>query len=138
MLVRFSALWRLLSVFALAMLVAPMVAVADSVPPPQHTLALPTDQVWTLLAGGLVPLASYVLNHAGPWCTEHVKAAVQVLVAAVAGGLTQAIVAGNVGFNGVTLQFVLTAVTAALFAHRLLWLPSGISARLGGGSNAQT
>jgi hypothetical protein len=128
---------RLISLVAFALLAFPTLAFADAAPPPQDTLALPTDQVWTLVAGALAPLASYVLNYVGPQTSERVKAFVQVVVAAVAGGLTQAIAAGSdtVGFNSVTLQFVLSAVIAALTAHKFLWQPSTISTALGGGRN---
>lgn len=101
-----------------------------------NALVLPTEQVWTLIAGGIVPLVSYVLNYAGPQTSEKVKAFVHVLAAAVAGGLMQAITAGDVGLNTITLQFILTAVIAALTAHKLLWQPSGVSTALGGGRNA--
>jgi hypothetical protein len=137
MLIRLFALVERIALLSVAaLLFMPALVMAADGPPPQHTLALPTDQLWTLLAGALVPLATYALNHAGPQVTEPLKAIVHVLVAAIAGGITQAIVAGNVGFNNITLQYVITAVVAALAAHRLLWLPSGISTRLGGGTNA--
>jgi hypothetical protein len=132
----FDALERVALVAVFVVLLCPIAAFAADGPPPQHTLALPTDQLWTLLAGGLVPLATYAVNHAGPWCTEQMKAIVHVVAAAIAGGVAQAIVAGGVGLNTITLQYVITAVVAALAAHKLLWLPSGISTRLGGGSNA--
>lgn len=119
-------------------LALPGLALAGDAPPPQHSLALPTDQVWALVAGALVPAVGYVLNHHAPWIDEKIKAIIQVLVAAVAGGLAQAIAAGDVGFNDVTLQFVVTAVMAALAAHKFFWLPSGLSTRLGGGTNRQT
>jgi hypothetical protein len=119
------------------MLILPAVALADSPPPPQHTLAFPTDQVWTLIIGALVPLVTYVLNYLGPQVDEKIKAFVLVVVAAIAGGLTQAVVAGDVGFNNTTLQFVLTAVVAALTAHAWLWRPSGTNVALGGGRNRQ-
>lgn len=123
-----------LAVFLL--LVLPAAALADA-PPPQPTLALPTDQVWTLIAGALAPIAAYMLNFRAPWLTEPVKALVQVVVAAVAGGIMQAVTAGGVGFNGRTLQFILTAVFGALAAHSGLWKPSGIQRTLGGGQNKQ-
>lgn len=117
-----------------ALLLLPALAFADA-PPPQPTLALPTDQVWTLLAGGLAPLAAYVLNYVGPHTSEKIKAFVQIVVAAIAGGVAEAITAGGVGFNTVTLQFCLSAVIAALAAHKILWQPATISTALGGGRN---
>lgn len=121
---------------AVLLLMPAMALAADATPPGSH-LALPTDQVWALLAGALVPAVGYLLNHYAPWCDEKVKAAVQVVVAAIAGGIAQAIAAGDVGLNGATLQFVLTAVAAAFAAHHWFWQPSGISAALKAGTNAQ-
>lgn len=104
---------------------------------PAPTLLLPTDQLWTLVAGALVPLGGYVLNYMGPIVNEKTKAVVQVVLAAIAGGIVQAITVGDVGFNDVTLQYVLSAVITALFAHGLLYKPSGINTALGGGRNVQ-
>lgn len=131
-------LTRIYTLALVALLVTPAAALADGAPPPQPTLALPTDQVWTLIAGGLAPLAAYLLNHYLPHTSEKIKAFVHVIVAAVAGGVMEAITAGagTVGFNTITLQFVLSAVVAALSAHKLLWQPSTISTALGAGSNA--
>lgn len=126
---------RHLSAALFVLLVLPATALGVDSPPPQPTLALPTDQVWTLIAGVLSPVVAYALNYAGPWASEKIKALVQVAAAAIAGGITQAIVAGGVGFNGKTLQFVITAVFAALMAHKALWMPSGVSTALGGGQN---
>lgn len=125
-----------LGLMLIAMLLLPVTALADSAPPPQHTLALASTQVWVLAVGALVPIVTYVLNHVAPWTSEPVKAFVLVVAAAVAGGVTQAINAGNVGFNDSTFQLVLTSIIAALAAHGFLWKPSGVSTRLGGGSNA--
>lgn len=133
----FSRLIALLGAFLLLVLIAPAAALADTVPGPQSTLALPSDQVWAAIAGALAPAAAYVLNYLGPHISEKVKAVVHVIVAAIAGGLTQAIAGGTVGFNHTTLQLVFTAVVAALFAHKIFYLPSGISTALGGGRNAQ-
>lgn len=113
----------------------PASALADAAMP-QPTLALPTDQVWTIIAGSLVPLVAYVLNKYGPHTSEKMKAFVHIIAAAVAGGLVEAITVGGVGFNDVTLQFVMTAIVTALAAHGFLWKPSGISTALGGGQNA--
>jgi hypothetical protein len=118
------------------MIIAPdLASAADTAPDPNSTLALPSVQLWTLAIGALVPLVTYVVNHFAPWASEPVKAAVVVVASAVAGGIYQAIEAGQVGFNGTTAQFILTAVIGALAAHKLLWAPAGISTRLGGGSN---
>ena len=122
---------------ALVFLALAPVALADA---PVHTspvLVLPSKQLWTLMIGALVPLVTYVLNHVGPWVSEPTKAFVLVLVAAIAGGLYTALATSNFGWNSATIQMVLTAVIAALGAHQWLWKPSEISARLGGGSNAQ-
>lgn len=126
----------LLFVLLAGMLSPALVLGADTAPPPQPTLALPTDQVWTLIAGVLSPIAAYALNFRGPWISERVKVLVQIVVAAVVGGITQAITAGGVGFNGRTLQFVITAIFAALGAHFGIWRASGISTAVGGGRNA--
>lgn len=129
---------RIIMLTGLLILALPAVAsAAEDAPPPSPTLVLPTDQLWALAVGLLVPLVTYVLNYVGPWVSEPVKAGVLVIAAAVAGGLAQAITAGDVGFNTTTLQFVLTAVLSALSAHRILWKPSGVSAKLGGGQNRQ-
>lgn len=109
---------------------------ALAVDPPQHALALANTQVWVIAVGCLVPLVTYVLNHNAPWVSEPVKATVLVIAAAIAGGVTQAINAGSVGFNESTFQLVLSSIVAALVAHHLLWKPSGIAAKLGGGTDA--
>lgn len=128
---------RIIMLTGLILFALPAAAFAQDAPDPSSTLVLPTDQLWTLAVGALVPLVTYGLNYIGPWVSEPVKAFIVVLASAVAGGVTQAITAGDVGFNTVTLQFVLTAVIAALSAHKLLWRPSGVSAKLGGGANRQ-
>jgi uncharacterized membrane protein SirB2 len=102
---------------------------------PAPSLLLPSGQTAVLLLGSLVPLATYLLNTRAPWVDEKVKALVVVLVSAVVAGVYQAIELNDVGFNSHTLQLVLTSVIAALGAHKLLYLPSGISAKLGGGYN---
>lgn len=112
-----------------------LASAAGTAPDPNSTLALPSDQLWTLAIGALVPLVTYVLNHYAPWASEPIKAAVVVLASAVAGGVYQAIEAGQVGFNGTTAQFIITAIIGALAAHKLLWVPSTVAQRLGGGSN---
>jgi len=109
-----------------------LAAVVSSAP---H-LAFPTTQVWTLVIGALVPLLSYVVNHFAPWASEQAKAVFLLIVSAGGAALYTALSTNVIGFNDATLQLVLSGVIAALAAHGLLWRPSGISAKLGGGSNA--
>lgn len=87
--------------------------------------------------GLLVPLVGYVLNHYAPWADEKVKTVVQIVVAAVAGGLYQAAEIGHLGFNATTLHYVVPAIIAAGLAHNWFWKPGGINTALGGGSNAK-
>jgi hypothetical protein len=134
------SLWRtvrcgvLLGLFA-ALLIPALAAASAAVPAP--TLVFPWQQVWPIVIGGLVPLVTYVLNHVGPWLTEPIKALVLVLVSAIATALYTALATKVFGLNNATLQLVLTGVFASLFSHKLLWLPSGISTLLGGGTNRQ-
>jgi hypothetical protein len=99
-------------------------------------MLLGTTQLWVLFIGALVPLVTYVLNHVAPWVSEPVKATVLAVVAAAAGALYAAVETNIVGFNTPTLELVLTAIAAAFSAHLLVYKPSGISAKLGGGTNA--
>ncbi len=117
-------------------LLFPAFALGAVDPPPSPTLALPTDQLWAFAAGNLAILVAYILNHAGPWLSEEAKGIVAVITTAIAGAITQAITAGDVGFNGTTLQFAVTAVVGGLMAHKWFWQPSNIGARFGAGSNA--
>jgi hypothetical protein len=77
------------------------------------------------------PLLGYVVNtkfwKAAP---EPVKALVQIVVAAVAAGITTAISTNVFGINAATLQLVITGIVTALGAHAWLWRPSGVSAHL--------
>lgn len=119
---------------AYLVLVAPAAAdVVHSSP----ALTLQGKQTWALLIGSLVPLGTYVINHVGPWVSEPAKALFLVLMAAVAGGLYTALSTNSFGWNSATLQMVVTSVAAALAAHKLLWQPSTISARLGAGTKAR-
>lgn len=93
-------------------------------------------QMWTLAIGAVVPLVTYVVNHVGPWVSEPAKAAVLVVASAAASALYTALATNVIGFNEATLQLLLTGVAGALAAHHMLWKPSTVSARLGGGSNA--
>lgn len=113
------------------------VAAAASVPSPQPGLAVDSVQFWTLAIGSLVPLVTYLINHYGPHVDEKVKAAVLVVVAAVAGALYPLIQSGDWAFDTKHLELVGSAVLAALVAHHTLWKPSGISTALGAGSNVQ-
>lgn len=94
-------------------------------------------RLWSLLAGALVPLGGYLLNYLAPWVSEPVKALVQVALAAAAGAVVELVDLGSVGFDLVTLEYVLTAVVAALAAHAGLWRPGGISTAFGGGRDRQ-
>lgn len=118
----------------LLVIMLPAFAVAATI---SHQLVFDTHQLWTLVIGALVPLFTYILNHVGPWLSEPVKAAVLVIVAAVAAALYTALATNILGLNTPTLELVLTGVVAALGAHHLLWKPSGISTLLGGGTNRQ-
>jgi uncharacterized membrane protein HdeD (DUF308 family) len=99
-------------------------------------MLLGSPQVWVVLLGALVPLATYIINHFAPWVTEPVKALVLAIVAAVVAALYTAIETSIFGLNDATLQLVLSAIVAAFGAHLLVWKPSGIAEKLGGGSNA--
>lgn len=125
--------WRGLALAAMLLLLVPAAAFAVS---QSTSLLLSNKQVWTVIIGALVPLLTYVLNHVGPWISEPIKAAVLVLASAIAGGLYTALATSSFGLNAPTLELVLTSVIASLAAHKLLWVPSGIAAMLGGGSNA--
>jgi hypothetical protein len=100
------------------------------------TVLTPVPQVWVILLGALTPLVTYVLNHFAPWVTEPIKATVLAVVAGVVACIYTAIETSIFGFNNATLQLVLSAIVAAFGAHLLIWSPSGIAAKLGGGSNA--
>lgn len=97
---------------------------------PSPTLPLPTDLLWSMLAGFLAPLAGYVINKYGSQTKESVKLVVQTVVAAVAGGITQAIVVGGVGFNDTTFQYILFSVFVAGLGHQW-WKAGGINVKLG-------
>ena len=127
-----SRVWMVAAVTYLALVAG---ASAASVHP-SPVLALQSKQTWALLIGALVPLATYVLNHVGPWVSEPVKAGVTVVASAAAGAAYTALSTNSFGWNSATLQMILTAVVSALGAHQFLWKPSGISTKLGGGSNA--
>lgn len=117
-------------------LLLPSSAWAAASVPPNTTLALPQDQLITAAIACLVPLVTYVINHSAPWVSESVKAIVLVIAAGLTAGLYQAFDQGF-EFNNTTGQLILTAIFSALAAHKLLWSPSTIAAKLGGGSNRQ-
>lgn len=100
-------------------------------------LALDPTQTYVLLIGALTPLVTYLLNHYGPHTDEKIKGIVHVVMAALTAGLYQALSGGDLGFNATTLQLCGTSIIAALGAHRLLYVPSTISAKLGAGTNAK-
>lgn len=127
-------LLRSLYLAVLLLLLVPAAALAVGTSP---TLVLPGKQLWVLIIGALVPLLTYVLNHVGPWVTEPIKALVLLVVSAIASGLYAALATNNFGFNSPTLELVVSGIVAALLAHKLLWLPSGLSTILGGGTNRQ-
>lgn len=124
----------------LALLLLPAVALAAGDagtidPKPSPTLVLPTDQLWAFLAASLVTLPTYLFNHYGPQVSEPVKGLVLMVTTAVAAALTQAITAGGVGFNQTTLQFIVTGVVGAFLTHKYVWQTTGISTKLGAGTN---
>lgn len=118
-------------------LLAPAAALAVSTDNPAQpvTLALPYVQLIALALGGLMQLATYLLNHYAPWTSEKVKGIVTVIVAAIVGFVVDGLVGGTFAFDEQTLQLSITAVLGALTAHKLLWVPSEISSAFGGGSN---
>lgn len=128
---RFKPLYYLLGAMIMVALLLPSLALA--VDPPQHTLALPTTQIWCIVAGCISPLITYVLNNRLlKNLSEPIKAVIFLVGAAIAGGIAQAINAGNVGFNQSTFQLVATSVLAAIIAHFGFWQPSTIAAKVRG------
>ena len=99
---------------------------------------LPSVQVWVFLVAALTPLVTYVLNYLGPQISETIKGAVLVAASAITGALTQLIVTGTFKLDVATLENVLLAVFTAFAAHGILWKPTAISTKLGGGRNKQT
>lgn len=133
-LISFGITFAFLVIVATALAATGDAGTAD--PKPPSSLVLPTDQLWALLAGSVVPLFTYLLNTYAPWTSEAVKALVLAIGAAIAAGVVQAVTAGDVGLNQVTLQFVVTGVVAAFIAHAQVWLRiPELATKLGSGQN---
>lgn len=126
----------LLAVGLLTLLLFPPLALASATPVPSGKLVLPSLQFWAAALGALAPLGTYALNKYAPWVDERIKALIHVIVAAAVGVVYPLIATGGWAFDTRHLELVGSAVAAALLAHKMLWLPSGISAALGGGTNA--
>lgn len=126
---RISLTLRILLAAVVFALVLPVAALAAD-PSVSGDFVFPSLQVWTIVAGSLVTVVTYVINRVAPWVGQGTKAFVLVITAAIAAGITQSIDGGTVGFNNETLQLVVTAVVAAFGSHLLLWRPSGIQAKL--------
>jgi hypothetical protein len=99
-------------------------------------LILPNQQFWVLFIGAFVPLAGYLINKIAPWNSETFKGIVQVVLTGI-GGVAYTALAGDVHGVGDFFQQVYTAVISGLFAHNILWKPSGINVVLGANPPAQ-
>src|SRR5205085_12204276 len=99
---------------------------------PAPHLVLPVAQIWVVVASVFSPLLGYVLNNKVFRLSlpEPVKALVQVVLAAVVAAVTTAISTKVLGLNAATLQLVVTGIVTALVSLQLLWVPSGVQARL--------
>lgn len=122
-------------VCALALLVVATSALADVGTHERNGLVLDQVQLYAVVIGVVSPIVAYIVNSAvvrRVWATvpEPVAAMVHVLVAAVGAAVYQAAEAGTLGLNDATLQVLLSAVAAAFFAHKLVYVPSGVQARL--------
>ncbi|HST55065.1 MAG TPA: hypothetical protein VLJ42_04095 [Solirubrobacteraceae bacterium] len=93
-------------------------------------LILPNQQFWVLLIGSIVPLGAYLINRAARWNSEQAKAIVHVALTGIA-GVAYTALAGNVKGVGDFLQQAFTAIVAGLFAHNILWKPSGLNLKFG-------
>lgn len=128
--------WLLALLALVALAYWPVSAIAaDAVPPDATRLVLPQTQLIAALVGSIVPALTYLLNHYAPWAGEGVKATVLALVSAAAGALTLLFDAGGIPLTWETVQVVGTAVVLAFLAHKGFWKPSGLSAKLGAGTN---
>jgi hypothetical protein len=93
-------------------------------------LVLPNQQFWVLFIGTFVPLAGYLINKWAPWESETFKGIVQVVLVAI-GGVAYTALAGDVHGVGDFLQQVFTAIISGLFAHNILWKPTGLNVVFG-------
>lgn len=107
-------------------------------PKPDDELLLPTDQLWAFFAASIVMLPTYAFNRWAPYTDETIKGFVHIVVTAAAAGITQAITAGNVGFNQTTLQFVGLSVIGAFIVHKNLWQVIDLARKAGAGQNRQS
>lgn len=130
-----QAIWLLAAALFL-LLAIPAHALASAAPAPASKLVIPSLQFWTAALAALAPLGTYVLNRYAPWADERVKAIVHVVMAAAVGVVYPLIATGGWAFDTRHLELVGSAVISALIAHRILWMPSGISTALGAGTNA--
>ncbi len=89
-------------------------------------LVLPSQQIWVLMIGAVVPLATYWINNRAHWKNEQAKAIALVVVAGVAGVGYTALAGGVHGFTDFAEQ-AFTAILSGLFAHNILWKPSGLN-----------
>lgn len=122
--------WVLFAALVFVVLL-PTLALADLSAAPTGQLVLPAAQIWVVVVGLLTPLVAYVLNsHLWASLSEPYKAFIQIVVSAGAAAITTAITTNVLGFNDATLQLIVTSVFASLVAHKVLWVPSGVQARL--------
>lgn len=136
MLHRLVGLSKLFAFYSfLSLLLPTAVFAADPGEVPNTTLPLPNDLVWALVAAGLVPLAGYLFNKYGPHTGEKTKGSVIGVLGVVSAALVQAVSAGGVGLNDVTLQYVLLGLVAAYGSHKFVWQPTTIAAAFGAGQN---
>jgi hypothetical protein len=87
---------------------------------------LPEDQFWVLLIGSIVPLVGYLINKYAPWNSETFKGITQVVLTSIV-AVVYAAFFGDVEGVEDFLQQVYTAIISGLFAHKILWKPSGLN-----------
>ena len=80
-------------------------------------LAFSSYQTYVLLIGAIVPLGGYVLNKLLPTITEHAKAAVHVVLAALVTALYLALDTNVLGFNPQTPPLARSGFVSALFPN---------------------
>jgi hypothetical protein len=90
--------------------------------------------VWPMIIAVLTTGGAYVVNHFAFWGSEEAKGFFQLLVATVAGALTQLVDAGTVGFDAQTAKYVIAAILTMMTTH-LFATRTGLNAFLGGGTN---